>query len=108
MTFFIIAVQDGDSYPKAERLFTTEEAALDYARTYDYQTAPSVYKKVDGIPGKLTYQYDLDDPMYMHDPLQLGRAEEGGEIVYYRGLTNEHFISVNELNEKEKKSIRPL
>ncbi len=104
MTLFVIATKDGDSYPTVHRIFFSEEKALAYAKN-DFK-----WGKQNGSeePQRITHQYDLNDPMYMHDPLQLGKAEEGEEIVYYRGLTNEWYMTCCELDEMEKSSVRPL
>lgn len=102
--FFVLAIEDGDSNPSAHRIFSSEEKALEYAKGYQFHS--------NGKENQIiTHQYDLHDSrMYMYDPLLLGKAEEGGEIVYYRGLSNEEYLSCSkgDMNEKEISSIRSL
>jgi hypothetical protein len=103
--YYVIATEDGDAYPSVARIFSSEEKAMEYVKSYVFHTNGSGDQKI-------THQYDYDknSRLFMHDPLLLGRAEEGEEISYYRGLSNEYYLSVsmNDMSEEEKNSVRPL
>lgn len=102
--FFVIASEDGDGNASVDRIFSSEEKALEYVKSFSFE-------RNQGEKQIITHQYDLKgSAMYMHDPLLLGKAEEGDNIVYYRGLTNDEYLSYSkeDMNEEEKASIRLL
>lgn len=103
MTFYVLATEYGDGNPSVIKIFSTEEAAIKSAKEY---VGPTLWH--DDTYNHITHQFDLnpDYTMYMHGTLQLGRAQEGGEIDYYRGLIN--INDIDSLDDKERTTIKPI
>lgn len=103
--FYVIAIEGGleGREPTIDKIFSSEEKALEWVKNFSYN-------KFSGDPEKITHQYDINEDIMlgsMCDPLWLGKVEEGGDIIFYRALTNDRHLSFIE-QENRPTDYRPL
>ncbi|CAN5950749.1 unnamed protein product [Sphagnum jensenii] len=70
--FYVVASGDGDGYPSIRKIFFSEADAIEEAKSY-----------IEGEPKISENPKDFDNLVDEYG-VWLGRAEDGGEIVYYR------------------------